>query len=74
MSLLDAVRAAGEMPPLTAVQALKKRYSERLSAELAVEVAAGLRATGLPNVKPVRGGPGEKPFQGGLGPKRVDVS
>lgn len=57
-----------------APQALKKRYSELLSAALAVEVADGLRSVGFGNVKPYRGGPGEKAFQGGLGPKKVDVS
>lgn len=74
MALVDAVRAAGTMPALGAAQAVKKRYSELLSAALAYEVAAGLRAVGFPHVKPARGGPGEKEFQGGLGPKRVDVS
>jgi len=74
MPLLDAVRAAGLIPPLTAPQSLKKRYSELLSAALAVEVADGLRALGFTNVKPIRGGPGEREFQGGLGPKKVDVS
>jgi hypothetical protein len=74
MSLLDAVIATGQIPLASAQQAEKKRYSERLSAHLAVEVAEGLRGVGFPNVKPVRGGPGERAFQGGLGPKKVDVS
>ena len=74
MSLLDAVVGIGAIPSDTAPQAEKKRYSERLSAYLAVEVAEGLRAVGFPRMKPVRGGPGEKAFQGGLGPKKVDVS
>ena len=72
MSLLDAVRAVGLMP-LTG-QALKKRYAEKLSKELAEEVADNLRLLRFPAVKPSRGGPGEKAFQGGLGPKKVDVS
>jgi len=72
--LVDAVRAAGVIPSITASQASKKRYSEMLSAALAVEVADGLRAIDFPGVKPLRGGPGEKAFQGGLGPKKVDVS
>ena len=74
MSLLDAVRTAGVMPPLAATQATKKRYSEILSRALAEELADGLRQSGFRNVKPFRGQPGEKAFQGGLGPKRVDVS
>lgn len=74
MSLLDAVVAAGEIPPVTTPQAQKKAYSERLSKFLAEETAAGLRATGLDGVRPTRGGPSEKAFQGGLGSKKVDVS
>jgi hypothetical protein len=72
VSLLDAVRAVGLIPPIG--QALKKRYAERLSKELAEEVADRLRVMKFPAVKPIRGGPGEKAFQGGLGPKKVDVS
>jgi hypothetical protein len=72
VSLLDAVRAVGLIPPIG--QALKKRYAERLSKELAEEVADSLRVMKFPAVKPIRGGPGEKAFQGGLGPKKVDVS
>lgn len=74
MSLVDAVRAVGVIPPGSARQSLKKRYSELLSKGLAEEVAVGLRALNFPNVKPSRGQAGEKAFQGGLGPKRVDVS
>jgi len=74
LSLLDAIRRAGLVPPDHATQATKKRYSELLSAALATEVASGLREAGFQNVKPLRGGPGEKAFQGGLGPKKVDVS
>jgi hypothetical protein len=74
VSLLDAVKATGVIPPNDAVQATKKRFSEVLSSHLAVEVGEGLRQQGFPNVKPLRGGPGEKEFQGGLGPKKVDVS
>jgi hypothetical protein len=74
MSLADAITATGSLPSDTALQADKKRYSEMLSSHLARELAAGLRAVGFPNVKPLHGGPGEKAFQGGLGPKKVDVS
>lgn len=74
MSLLDAVVAAGQIPPLTASRPIKKRYSEVLSKHLAEEVAAGIRDLGLSSTKPFRGAPGEKEFQGGLGTKKVDVS
>jgi hypothetical protein len=74
MSLAEAVAAAGIYPAADAQQAQKKRYSELLSRHLAYEVADGLRGTGLPDVRPARGGPGERAFQGGLGPKKVDVT
>jgi len=74
VSLLDAIIATGRIPPISATQAQKKRYSEILSSQLAMEVAEGLRGIGFPHVKPLRGGLGEKAFQGGLGPKKVDVS
>lgn len=74
MSILEAIGAIGAIPSPGAPQTIKKRYSERLSAELAFELSAGLRAAGFPRVIPVKGGPGEKEFQGGLGPKKVDVS
>jgi len=74
MSLIDAIIAAGQLPPDEATQAQKKRYSEILSHKLAVEIGEGLRAVGFQGVKPLRGGPGEKAFQGGLGTKKVDVS
>jgi hypothetical protein len=74
LSLVDAIVAAGAMPPDTASREQKQLFSQNLSKHLAVEVADGLRAVGFGGVKPVRGGPGEKEFQGGLGPKKVDVS
>ncbi|MGH9314417.1 MAG: hypothetical protein ACRD1S_14630, partial [Vicinamibacterales bacterium] len=54
MSLLSAVVRAGLIPPDTAEQDVKKRYSELLSHHLAVEVADGLRHVGFSSVKPVR--------------------
>lgn len=74
MSLRDAIIATGPMPDMSVSQAEKKRYSEVLSAHLAQQMAAELRAIGFANVKPLVGGPGERTFQGGLGPKKVDVS
>ncbi|MCK4340631.1 MAG: hypothetical protein KAY37_02765 [Phycisphaerae bacterium] len=74
MSLVDAVKAAGPIPPDETERAAKKRYSELLSKHLATEVAAGLQGVGFVPVYPKRRGPGERTFQGGLGPKRVDVT
>lgn len=86
MSLKDAVIRAGVIPPDTASQADKKGFSEKLSHELAIEVADALREFGFGSIKPERlvidkgKHKGqikiikEKEFQGGLGPKRVDVS
>jgi hypothetical protein len=86
MPLTDAVLRTGSIPPDTASQADKKAYSERLSHELAIEMADGLRRLGFSGIKPerqlVENGKykgqvriiKEKEFQGGLGPKRVDVS
>lgn len=74
MSLVEAVIAAGIYPVGEADRADRKRYAERLSAALAPELAKLLREQGMPNVRPLPGGPGEKAFQGGLGPKRVDVT
>jgi hypothetical protein len=71
---LDAVKACGKIPSSDAPQSVKKRYSEKLSRNLAVEMAEGLRRVGFPRVKPEREGPQEKEFQGGLGPKKVDVT
>jgi len=59
---------------LEAPQAHKKAYSERLSKQLAFEVADRLRQVGFAGAKPLRNGPGEREFQGGLGPKKVDVT
>lgn len=77
MSLLDAVKAVGPIPPTgqgMAGREARQRYAGQLARHLAWEVAEGLRAAGFQGVKPRRGGPGEKEFQGGLGPKKVDVS
>jgi len=74
MSLIDAVKATGPIPPNSASREEKKRYSEILSNHLAGEVAEGLRHVGFLSIKPMRDGPREKEFQGGLGPKKVDVS
>ena len=86
MSLKDAVVRAGVIPSDAAAQADKKAYSEKLSHELAIEVADALRALEFSRIKPekqtiLKGKHKgqtktvkEKEFQGGLGPKRVDVS
>lgn len=74
MSFINAIRFAGPLPPDTAKQEVKKRYSELLSHALAKEIANGLRQSGFATAKPSPDGKKEKEFQGGLGPKRVDVS
>lgn len=86
MALRDAVLRAGVIPPDSAVQSHKKAYSEKLSHELAIEVADSLRELSFVSIKPekqvIEKGKHkgeirivkEKEFQGGLGPKRVDVS
>jgi hypothetical protein len=74
VSLLNAVVATGDIPPLSANRPTKKRYSEVLSSHLAQQCGAILARKGFRNVKPQPGGPGERAFQGGLGPKKVDVS
>jgi hypothetical protein len=86
MSLTDAVIRAGVIPRDDVEQKTKKRYSEILSHELAIEVADGLRNRGFSSMRPIREVISrgkkkgtiqikkEKEFQGGLGPKRVDVS
>jgi hypothetical protein len=74
MSLQKAVIETGVIPTSAATQAEKKRFSEILSANLAKQLAEGLRSAGFPGVVPAIDGKGEKTFQGGLGPKRVDVS
>lgn len=74
MSLNNAIKEAGVIPGPSAVQSLKKAYSERLSRALATEIADGMRHVGFAGAKPLRGQPGEKEFYGGLGGKRVDVS
>jgi hypothetical protein len=86
MGLRDAVIRAGVIPSDEVERKLKKRYSEMLSHELAIEMADGLRERGFSAMKPFREIiqtgkrkgevviKKEKEFQGGLGPKRVDVS
>ena len=74
MSLVDAIRSAGPIPPDSAARDAKKAYAETLSRGLAEEIAAGMRGAGFAGTKPLRGEPGEKEFHGGLGSKKVDVS
>ena len=50
MALRDAVIRAGLVPPDTAEQSQKKRYSELLSHHLAIEVADGLRSLGFADI------------------------
>lgn len=54
MGLKDAVIRAGLIPSDDVEQKTKKRYSEMLSHELAIEVADGLRERGFSAMKPFR--------------------
>lgn len=84
MAETDAlIRAALESlppkPPDDAPQPQKKRYSEQVSAALAVAIAQILRDRGMKGARPA--GPGdvgltgaERRMGGGIGAKRVDVS
>ena len=71
---VDAVREVGPKPPDSEKRHPKKRYSEKLSHELAYALATKLRAVGFDGTRPVPGGAKEAEFQGGLSSKRVDVS
>jgi hypothetical protein len=74
-SLSDAVELCAPKPPDDVKdQSVKKRYSERLSAEVAKVLAARLRALGVPECQPDEEKGKERQFAGGIGAKKVDVS
>lgn len=77
--LTAAIRSCGSKPPDSAAQAVKKNYNEKLSAAVALAVAAELRARGMDGARPT--GPGEagvsgaeRRLAGGIGAKKVDVT
>jgi len=74
-----AIRALGPKPADAAPQPDKKAYSEKLSAAIALALAADLRRRGLREARPA--GPGEldtsgaeRRMAGGIGAKKVDVT
>lgn len=77
--LLAALRSLPPKPPDVAKATEKKRYSEQLSAAVALAVARELRDRGLKEARPA--GPGEidasgaeRRMAGGIGAKKVDVT
>ena len=77
--LLEAIRGLGAKPPEESSQAIKKRYSERLSELAAYALADELRRRGMSGTLPERPGPGrasgaERRMAGGIGAKKVDVT
>lgn len=78
MPLREAIKKVGPRPDNRAGRADKKRYSELVSQELALVVAAELRRRGLVGTTPgpsgTRSEGGEKRIAGGLGDKKVDVT
>lgn len=77
--LIAAIRSCGSKPGNDAPQATKKNYNEKLSAAVALAVAAELRARGMEGARPT--GPGEtgasgaeRRLAGGIGAKKVDVT
>jgi len=78
LPLRAAIKHAGPRPSPDASRAEKKHYSELVSKELALAVAAELRRRGLKDVAPrlssEKSKGGEKRIAGGLGDKKVDVT
>lgn len=77
--LAKAVAGLGAKPPDSSSQDVKKRYSERLSACVALAVAEELRLRGLAEARPASPGEldasgAERRMAGGLGAKKVDVT
>lgn len=83
--LVAALAALGPKPSDDAAQSEKKRFSERVSSEAALAIAAELRARGLAEALPARpepvdgddngaSGGAERRMAGGIGAKKVDVT
>jgi len=77
--LIEAIRQLGPKPPESSAQAVKKRYSERLSEVVAHALADELRYRGLRGTLPNRDPSGrasgsERRMAGGIGAKKVDVT
>jgi len=80
--LLEILRALPPKPSDSATQAEKKRYSERLSQQVALGLAGELRRRGLAEARPApselaakgdKSG-AERRMAGGIGAKKVDVT
>lgn len=78
--IIDALRRLPPKPPDSAGRETKKRYSEQLSAEVALALGEELRHRGLKEARPT--GPAtkaapsgsERRMAGGIGAKKVDVT
>lgn len=77
--LLAAIKSCGPKPSDDSAQAAKKNFNEKLSAAIALAVAAELRDRGMDGSRP--SGPGEtglsgaeRRLAGGIGAKKVDVT
>lgn len=77
--LKTALMAIGDKPSDTAAADVKKRYSELVSAAVAVAIADELRHRGLKEARPAPPGlidssGAERRMSGGIGAKKVDVT
>lgn len=77
--LYRGLKELGAKPGDDASQTIKKRYSEQLSAAVALAFAADLRARGLRSARPSPPGEAglsgaERRMSGGIGAKKVDVT
>lgn len=77
--LKAAIAGLGPKPSDSAIQATKRRYSERLSECVALAIAEELRLRGLKEARPANPGEldssgAERRMAGGLGAKKVDVT
>jgi hypothetical protein len=77
--VLRALKTLPSKPPDTATREVKRKYSEDMSAAVAVALADELRQRGMAGARP--SGPGdidvsgtERRLAGGIGSKRVDVT
>lgn len=77
--LANSLKALPAKPGDHAPQAAKKRYSEQVSQQVALSLAAELRLRGLKQARPADGNESgesgaERRMAGGLGAKKVDVT
>lgn len=77
--LLAALKGLPPKPPDTVAPAAKKRYSELMSAAIALAFAEELRRRGMPEARPAPPGEvgasgAERRLAGGIGAKKVDVT